>query len=101
MRLACFLPSLATFPSCACRLNAAPPARQQDNYLFALPVPGRPGLAARVGADVLPKNSLGIFPNSDSQLHYPERSPTDRRHHDVACDRIDALLLQILLSAAK
>jgi hypothetical protein len=63
------------FPSCTCRLNAAPPTRQQDNCIFAVPVPGRPVFAARVGVDVLPKNSLGIFPNSDSQLQYPERSP--------------------------
>jgi hypothetical protein len=63
------------FPSSTCRLNAAPPARQQDNCIFAVPVPGRPVFAARVGVDVLPKNSLGIFPNSDSQLQYPERSP--------------------------
>jgi|HubBroStandDraft_5_1064220.scaffolds.fasta_scaffold416656_2 hypothetical protein len=66
MRLACFLPSLAMFPSCTCRPNAAPPDRQQDNPVFALRVPGRPVFAARVGVDVLPRNSPGIFLNSGS-----------------------------------
>src|ERR1017187_8645810 len=91
--------SLAMFLSHTYRSSGAPSARQKDNCVFALLIHGPPVSAAHADADALPKNSPEIFPDNDPRLQYHGRSPTDKRHRDVASDHIHASHPQILLSA--
>jgi hypothetical protein len=81
--------SPAMFLSNSSRSDDVPSGRRRGSRIGVAPLPGPPGSAVRVDANVRPTNAREISPDIDPRLQYHERSPTGMRHRDVVCDHID------------